>query len=232
MDEIEECASRLAHNLAPKNLLWNPFDQLLNSLSGSLENLSASATNLVRKRRSWAATVKNDQSIFTILAEYRVETGSLSAGSEPKSSSNDSLEESIQQFEQPQLPASLDSISFTNEIDSPSSDEGFFDQSISDEFARKLGYACFEEIQLYCELLILIDQRRFGKVSRKSAQSLCTRSVARFGLGYEDSCKFPLVLSVFSDECLTRKTVTWDLIRLMADATLAVWQRSALLNLR
>lgn len=122
-----------------------------------------------------------------------------------------------------------------------------------DVVAKRLGYPSLATINLYYELHQSLNSKSSesgcdgrgnggsgggdGCASAAATPPVrrpCSKNVPRFGDGYEDACKFPLVMPVFVDECLNRpsKYVTWQFLNLMADAELARWERSAVTNLR
>ena len=105
--------------------------------------------------------------------------------------------------------------------------------TLDDNFTKKMGYPPISDIKLYCDLGYILDRKR-GKMNNpsKDAKNTCARFVNRFGLGYEDQCKFPLVLPVFPEINLLKQYVSWDMIYLIADAELARWEYSAVTNLR
>lgn len=123
---------------------------------------------------------------------------------------------------------------------------------LDEAFTRAFGYHSLDEIELYSELHKMLESKRDGVAVSPSQDQLndssnssssssssgrrgCSKSVTRFGLGYEDHCMFPLVLPVFLNECLQKKKgtyVTWDYIKLAADAQLCQMELATLRNLR
>lgn len=116
---------------------------------------------------------------------------------------------------------------------------------LDDTFTRTFGYQPLDEIELYSELHKLLESKRAGSScaveqdqntdNNGTGRRGCSKPVTRFGLGYEDHCMFPLVLPVFLNECLQKKNnsyVTWDYIKLMADAELCRMELATLRNLR
>lgn len=114
---------------------------------------------------------------------------------------------------------------------------------LDDTFTRAFGYNSLDDIELYSELNKLLESKRAGNsvvVAENHEQTStgrrgCSKPVTRFGLGYEDHCMFPLVLPVFLNECLVKKNnsyVTWDYIKLMADAQLCRMELATLRNLK
>ena len=90
----------------------------------------------------------------------------------------------------------------------------------------------YEDIELYYKLNCSLNCGLDDVGGRASQSGLC-RQVNRFGLDYEDCCKFPLVLPVFSGEDLhAGQRITWNRIMVQADACLALWEHSAINNLR
>ncbi|KAH9408928.1 hypothetical protein TYRP_011201 [Tyrophagus putrescentiae] len=120
---------------------------------------------------------------------------------------------------------------------------------LDEAFTRAFGYHSLDEIELYSELHKMLESKRDGVAVSPSQDQLtdssnnnssssgrrgCSKSVTRFGLGYEDHCMFPLVLPVFLNECLQKKKgtyVTWDYIKLAADAQLCQMELATLRNL-
>ena len=138
------------------------------------------------------------------------------------------------------------SIEFLHNTSASSSSSGF-NSSISPylpagsaqldhHFASGFGYGSLDEIELYAELeKILNPKANAENVQRRGV----SRSVARFGEGYEDTCKFPLVLSCFTNISLLNPPVagsgcyvSWDFLKMIADAELCRQELETLRNLR
>lgn len=109
---------------------------------------------------------------------------------------------------------------------------------LDEKFVHDFGYHSLDEIELYNQLHKILELQQKSISLNENDQATgkrgCSKNVSRFGLGYEDHCKFPLVLPVFINECLQKRSsfITWEYIKLQADAELCRWEYSTLQNLR